>query len=82
MADKPIAKIIHWYDKIGVAVIKLNGTLKMGDSIKITRGEDEFEDTVTSMQIDHKEVKSAKKNDEVAIKLSQTTKQGALIYKI
>ena len=82
MADKPIAKIVHWYDKINVAVLKLTGTLKTGDSIKVIRGENEFDDTVVSMQINHEEVKSAKKGDEVAIKLSKTTKEGALIYKI
>lgn len=82
MVNKPIAKVIHWYDKINVAVLKLNGTLKTGTSIKIVRGENEFEDTIISMQIDHEEVKSAKKGDEVAIKLSKATKEGALIYKI
>ena len=75
MADKPIAKIVHWYDKINVAVLKLTGTLKTGDSIKVIRGENEFDDTVVSMQINHEEVKSAKKGDEVAIKLSKTTKE-------
>lgn len=82
MTDKPIAKVIHWYDKINVAVLDLNGTLKIGASIKVVRGENEFEDKVASMQIDHKEVKSAKKGDEVAVKLSEATKEGALIYKI
>lgn len=79
--EKEIGKIIHWYDKIGVAVVKLSGKLSTGDKIKIVKGEDEFEDSVAGMQVDHKEISSAKKGDEVAIKLSQETKEGALIYK-
>lgn len=76
---KEIGKVSHWFDKINVAVIKLTGALKVGDTIKVTRGENEFEETVSSMQIDHTAVQSGKKGDEVAIKLSGKTKEGARI---
>jgi len=76
---KEIGKVSHWFDKINVAVIKLTGALKVGDTIKVTRGENEFEETVSSMQIDHTAVQSGKKGDEVAIKLSGKTKEGAKI---
>lgn len=78
---KEIGKVTHWYDKIGVAVIKLTGTLKKGDKIVIKRGDEEIEDTVTSIQVDHKDVDSAEKSDDVAIKLSQKTKEGAIVCK-
>ena len=44
------------------------------------KGDIEFEETIDSMQIDHKNVDSAKKGDDVAIKLSEKTKEGALVY--
>ena len=50
--------------------------------IKIARSDDEFEEKVTSMQIEHEEVKSAKKGDEVAIKVSQRAKEGAAVSKV
>lgn len=78
---KEIGKITHWYDKIGVAVIKLTGALKKGDTVTIKRGDDEFEETVGSMQIDHEAVEKAKKGDDAAIKLSQKAKEGAVVYK-
>ncbi|MEK7652794.1 MAG: hypothetical protein AAB334_02520 [Patescibacteria group bacterium] len=78
--EKEIGVITHWFDKINVAVIKLNGSLKKGDKIKIMKGDIEFEETIDSMQIDHKNVDSAKKGDDVAIKLSEKTKEGALVY--
>jgi len=74
-----VGKVTHWYDKIGVAVVKLAGTIKVGDKIKVERSGEEFEDTVTSMQIEHQDVSAAKKGDEVAIKLSQKAKEGAVI---
>ena len=82
MKKKPIGKVVHWYDKIGVAVLDLSGVLKVGDIIKVQKGDEEFEETIESMQINHKNVKSAKKGDEVAIKLANTAKSGALVYKV
>ena len=80
--EKPIGVVTHWYDKIGVAVVKLSGKLGVGDKIKIKRGEEEFEDTVGSLQIDHKDVASAKKGDDAAMKLSQKTKEGAEVFAV
>lgn len=82
MAKKPVGKVVHWYDKLSVAVLNLNGALKVGDAIQIKRGDEEFEETIESMQVDHKSVSSAKKGDEVAIKLSQRAKEGAEIFKV
>ena len=82
MATKPLGKVVHWFDKIGVAVLSLNGVLKVGDKVKVQKGEVEFEEEIGSMQVDHKPVKSAKKGDEVAVKLSQQAKEGTLIFKV
>ena len=76
---KEIGKVTHWYDKIGVAVVKLTGTLKKGDKVVIKRGDEEVEDTITSIQVDHKDVDSAGKSDDVAIKLSKKAKEGAIV---
>jgi len=77
--EKELGKVIHWYDKISVAVIKLSATLKAGEHVKIRRGAEEFEETISSMQLDHKDVSSGKKGEEVAVKLSRTAKDGAVI---
>ncbi len=78
--NNPIGKITHWYDKISVAVIKLNETLQAGDKIKIKHGDQEFEETITSMELDHKPVKSGKKGQEIAVKLSQKASEGSAIF--
>jgi len=77
---KELGKVTHWYDKAGVAVVKLSSSLKVGDSIKLKKGDQELEDSVASMQVDHKEVTSGKKGEEVAIKLSQKAKEGTTLY--
>lgn len=79
MPDKEIGKVTHWYNNIGVAVIKLNSGLKLKDRIAVKRGDEEFEATVDSMQIEHQEIEQGRKGDEVAIKLPQKAKAGATI---
>lgn len=80
--EKEIGKVTHWYDKIGVAVVKLQSALKVGDRVKVKKGDEEFEDTVASIQIDHTEVVSAKKGDDAAVKLSHRAKEGAVLCKV
>ena len=44
------------------------------------KGDEEFKDTVASLQIEHEDVSSAKKGDDAAIKLSQRAKEGASVF--
>lgn len=80
--DKEIGKVIHYYGKAGVVVIKLSDKLALGDTIKIKKGESEFTEAVGSMQVDYKNVESVKAGDEVAVKISGPTKEGAIVYKV
>ena len=78
---KPIGKITHYYDKIGVAIISLTDTLNVGDKIKLEGGKNEFEQEVTEMEVDHKKVISAKAGDVVGLKVKEKTREGALVLK-
>lgn len=76
-----VGKVIHYYDKIGVAVVKLNRNLKVGDRVKFKKGEDVvFEQNIESMQLEHKPLSEGKKGDEVAIKVDQVAKKGIELY--
>lgn len=78
--DKPIGKVIHYYDKIAVAIVRLTKKLAVGDQVKFVRGEDAFEQTVASMEIEHGKLTEAKAGMEVGIKVDQTAKEGTLVY--
>ncbi len=82
MADQEVGKVIHYFDKAMVAVIRLTKGLKLGDTVKVTKGENEFEEKVESMQIDHQPVPKGKAGDEVAIKVSSPTKEGAVVQRV
>lgn len=81
MANKDfVGKVIHYYDKIGVAVIKLDKSLKVGDSVKFVHGENEFTQSIESMQLEHVQVKEGKKGHEVAVKVDKEARSGTLVY--
>ncbi len=79
---KPIGKVIHYYDKISVAIVALSDKMKVGDKIKIEGGKNEFDQTVDSMEIDRKPVDSAGPGNAVGIKVKEKTGEGALVLKI
>lgn len=82
LPEELIGKITHFYGKIGVAVVRLSGSIKKGDRIKIKGKGIEFEQVAESMQIEHKEINEAKASQEIGLKLIQPAKEGCEVYKI
>jgi len=78
-----VGKVSHYYDKIGVAIIELDGTVAVGDTIKFARGgEDMFEQKVDSIQIEHEKKDSAGKGDVVGLKTNEAVREGTEVFKI
>lgn len=77
---KEIGKVTHYYGKIGVAIVELSAGLKVGDKIKIEGNRTEFEQTVDSMEVEHKAVEVAKKGDVVGMKVREKVNEGATVY--
>ncbi|KKR02784.1 MAG: hypothetical protein UT26_C0019G0001, partial [Microgenomates group bacterium GW2011_GWC1_39_12] len=40
--EKPIGKVIHFYDKINVAIVKLDKKLSVGEKVKFVKGDSVF----------------------------------------
>ena len=78
---KLIGEVTHYFDKIGVAVIKLDAPLKVGDNIRISGGEStDFNQEVESMEVEHEKIKKAKKGDEVGLKVKEKVREGYKVY--
>lgn len=83
MEQKKVGIVTHFYDKISVAVLSLTENLKVGDKIKFVRGgEDQFEQTVNSMQLEHETVDEATPGQEVAIQVEQKVRAGAEVFRV
>ena len=81
MADKKVGKVSHFYDKINVAVVDVLSPLKVGDTVKFVKEDSEFTQEITSMQFDHKEIKTAKKGDSIGLKVDSPVKPGFEVFK-
>ncbi|MCX6798958.1 MAG: hypothetical protein NTW59_02570 [Candidatus Diapherotrites archaeon] len=82
LGEKPIGKVDHFFGKIGVAVVKLSGDLKVGDKLRFKRHDSEFEQVVDSMQVDHAQVQKAKKGQDIGLKVAQPVHEGAEVFKV
>jgi putative protease len=80
--DKLIGKVSHYFSKIGVAVIDLSDSLKVGDMIRIAGGDTDFNQKVESMQSEHQNIDEAKAGDSIGIKVGQKVREDYKVYKI
>ncbi len=77
-----VGKVTHYFTKIGVAVIDLEAPLSVGDEISIEGATTNLTQTVDSMQIEHKNVQSAKKGDSIGLKVKDRVRAGDNVYKV
>ncbi|MFA5887250.1 MAG: hypothetical protein WC852_00885 [Candidatus Nanoarchaeia archaeon] len=76
-----IGTVTHFFPKISVCVIKLAHGLKKGEKIKFKHGDEQFEQVVVSMQVEHKEIPEAKAGMEIGMKTDKPVKAGFEVYK-
>ncbi len=78
--EKPIGEVTHYFGGIQVAIVKFNKPIKKGEMIKFKGATTEFSQEIESMQYDHKDIESAKKGQEVGIKIKEKVREGDLVY--
>lgn len=82
MQKKLVGKVSHYFTKIGVGVIELSDELKVGDRISIEGATTNLQQTVESMEIEHRKVMVAGKGKSIGLKVEQRVREGDLVYKI
>ncbi|MBU1177022.1 MAG: hypothetical protein ABIG88_01565 [Patescibacteria group bacterium] len=81
MEEKLIGKITHYFTNIGVAVVEVTTSkLSVGDKVHIKGVTSDFEQNIDSMQVEHENVKVAKKGDAVGLKVDQQVREGDEVY--
>jgi len=80
MEEKLVGKIIHYYGKINVAIIEVLANIAVGDKIHIKGHGTDFEQTISSMQIEHQNIDKAKKGDVIGLEVNQKIKEGDEVY--
>ena len=76
-----VGSILHFFSKINVAVVELSTSLSVGDMTLVKGPQTDFEQTVESMQIEHKNLQKAEKGQSIGLKLVQSAREKDIIYK-
>jgi translation elongation factor EF-Tu-like GTPase len=76
-----IGEVIHFFDRISVAVLRLEKKLKLGDEVHFLGRDSDFSQTIDSMQIEHEAVSECKAGEEVAVKVQQPVRRGDTVLR-
>jgi len=71
MTGTRIGEVIHFYDRIGVAVIVLTAPIRLGDQVHFLGRSTDFEQEVKSIQIEHQPISEAGPGQEIALKVER-----------
>lgn len=77
---KPIGVVTHFFGGIDVAIVKFNTRVKVGESVHFKGATTDFSEKISSMQYDHKPISSAKKGQEVGIKVGEKVREGDDVF--
>lgn len=78
-----VGQVIHYFSKAEAAVIKMtDGELHIGDTIHIKGHTTDFEQEVSSIQIEHQPMEVVKAGDDVGIKVKEPVRKNDLVYKV
>jgi putative protease len=76
-----VGDVGHYYTNIGVAVVDLVSTMKVGDEITVKGATTEFTQMVRSMQIMHEAVEEAGAGDSIGLKVNDRVRKGDEVFK-
>lgn len=79
--EKVIGEVTHYFPKVRAAVIKLKAPLAIGDVVKIKGHTTNFQQNVTSIQIDRIPINPAKKGQEIGLLVDSRVRQHDMVYK-
>ncbi|MBI3538481.1 MAG: hypothetical protein HY070_13105 [Chloroflexi bacterium] len=81
MAEVQIGQVSHFYNKISVAMLTLTDKLRVGDTMHFHGHATDFQQAVTSLQVEHQPVNEAGPG-EVAMKVEQRVHPHDAVFKI
>jgi len=82
MAWKEVGKVIHYFTRLQVAGVRLTDRLQVGDHVYILGCTSDFEQDVTSMQLDHQPIEVGKRGQEIGLRVVERVRPGDTMYKV
>ena len=76
-----IGNVIHWFDHLSVAAVRLTAPLAVGERIHIQGHATDLVETVSSLEIEHQKVDHAGPGDDVALAVEGHVHEHDLIFR-
>jgi putative protease len=77
-----VGDVVHYYNRIGVAVLQIVEPIRVGDMLQIVGYSTDFRQRVTSLQIEHESVEEAIPGQDVAMKVEQRVRRQDKVFRI
>jgi putative protease len=77
---RPIGKVIHYWTRLGVAGVELDNSVKMDDWVHFLGTTTDFQQRITSMQINKRFVHEAHAGQQVGILVGDRVRPGDTVY--
>ena len=82
MAEKSIGTVTHYFGKPQVGIVSLIAEVSVGDTLRFRGHGADFQQTITSLQLEHAPVKTASSGTEVGIHVDQRVREGTEVYRV
>ena len=83
MSEEQVAVVVKFFVKPSVAALEItSGSIKKGDILKYKGHTTDFQEEVTSMEIDNQPVDEAKVGDMMGLKVKERVREHDKVYKI
>lgn len=77
-----IGKVTGFFAHVGAVVVELTAPLRIGDRLYIKGHTTDFQQVVSSMQVDRQDVQEAAAGQSVGLKVDQRCRQHDVVYKL
>ncbi len=85
MADQKVGTVSHYYNHLGVAIVEVTAPFSVGDTLKFVKhgtGEELFQQPVSSIQAEHKQIEKAEKKMSVGLKVDKLVHENVEVFKV
>ncbi|HXL06740.1 MAG TPA: hypothetical protein VN964_07425 [Gemmatimonadales bacterium] len=83
MPEQLVGTVVHYFKGPGVAVVRVTeGGLAVGDRLRFHGHTTDFTAPIGSMEVNHQKVTQANVGDEVAIQVTERTRQHDQVFKV
>ena len=79
-AARPVGVVTHYYGGIGGAIVKFKKPVAAGTAVRFQGHTTNFEQTIASLEYDHKPVPKAPSGKEVGMKVDERVREGDEVF--